>query len=82
MKFAKGTSGIKRYIALDIHKEYALVGGQNARQEWMTDSKRMITDIPMETYRSSPSEWSGLDIVAILGSLKMVAPSSKLTPCF
>ena len=34
MKFEKDTSGIQRYVALDIHKEYALVGGQNARQEW------------------------------------------------
>ncbi len=35
MKFEKDTSGIKRYIAFDIHKEYALAGGQNARQEWV-----------------------------------------------
>jgi hypothetical protein len=27
MKFEKDTSGIKRYVAFDIHKEYALVGG-------------------------------------------------------
>ena len=35
MKFEKDTRGIKRYMALDIHKEYALVGGQNAQQEWV-----------------------------------------------
>jgi len=48
----------------------------------MTVNKRLITDMPIEINRSSSSEWSGSEIVAILGSLKMVAPSSKLTPCF
>ncbi len=41
MKFPKDTSGIERYIAFDIHKEYALAGGQNARQEWVLPPKRV-----------------------------------------
>lgn len=41
MKFEKDTSGIERYIALDIHKEYVLVGGQNARQEWVMQARRV-----------------------------------------
>jgi len=41
MKFAKDTRGIERYIAMDIHKEYVLVGGQNARQEWMLRPQRV-----------------------------------------
>lgn len=41
MKFAKDTSGIQRYVAFDIHKEYALVGGQNARQEWTLQPRRV-----------------------------------------
>ena len=40
MKFEKDTSGIKRYIGFDIHKEYALVGGQNAQQEWVLAPRR------------------------------------------
>ena len=35
MKGIEGTSQIERYIALDIHKEYVLAGGQNAKQEWV-----------------------------------------------
>ena len=36
MKFPKDTRGIERYIAMDTFgKEYLLVGGQNARQEWV-----------------------------------------------
>ena len=41
MKFKKDTSGIKRYIAFDIHKEYALVGGQNAQQAWVLQPRRI-----------------------------------------
>ena len=54
MKFEKDTSGIKRYIAFDIHKEYALVGGQNARQEWMMAPQR----IGMEKLR----EWADANL--------------------
>lgn len=50
MKFEKDTRGIKRYIAFDIHKEYALVGGQNAQQEWVMAPRR----IGMEKLR----EWA------------------------
>ncbi|MBI3168941.1 MAG: IS110 family transposase [Chloroflexi bacterium] len=41
MKFPKDTSGIERYIALDIHKEYTLAGGQNAHQEWVMQPRRV-----------------------------------------
>jgi hypothetical protein len=50
MKFAKDTSGIQRYIGFDIHKEYALVGGQNAQQDWVMQPRR----IGMEKLR----EWA------------------------
>jgi hypothetical protein len=50
MKFAKDTSGIERYIGFDIHKEYALVGGQNAQQEWVMTPRR----VRMEKFR----EWA------------------------
>lgn len=44
MRFEKDTSGITRYIALDIHKEYALIGGQNARQEWLLAPRRVAME--------------------------------------
>jgi transposase len=50
MRFKKETSGITRYIAIDIHKEYALVGGQDVRQEWVMQPRR----IGMEKFR----EWA------------------------
>jgi hypothetical protein len=41
MNFEKDTRGIQRYIGFDIHKEYALVGGQNARQDWVMTPRRV-----------------------------------------
>ena len=32
---------IQRYIALDIHKEYVLAGGMNAKQEWVLPPRRI-----------------------------------------
>jgi len=54
MKFKKDTRGIKRYIAFDIHKEYALVGGQNVQQEWVMIPRR----IGMEKLR----EWAATNL--------------------
>jgi transposase len=56
MKFAKDTSGIERYIAIDIHKEYALVGRQNARQDWVMQPRR----IGIEKLR----EWAAVNLRA------------------
>lgn len=85
MKFKKDASGITRYIAFDIHKEYALVGGQNARQEWMLQPRR----VGMEKFRewaaanlragdaavieTTTNVWDVYDIVAPLVSYAVVA---------
>jgi len=85
MKFEKDTSGIKRYIGFDIHKEYALVGGQNARQEWVMQPRR----VGLEKFRewaqanlrpgdaaiieTTTNVWDIYDIVAPLVSYAVVA---------
>lgn len=72
MRFEKDTSGITRYIALDIHKEYALIGGQNARQEWLLAPRR----VAMEKLR----DWA----VANLrkgDAVVTLAPALRLVQC-
>ena len=85
MKFEKDTSGIERYIGFDIHKEYALVGGQNARQEWVMQPRR----VGLEKFRewaqanlrlgdaaiieTTTNVWDVYDIVAPLVSYAVVA---------
>jgi transposase len=41
MKGTQNTIGTERYLALDIHKEYVLAGGMNARQEWVLQPRRV-----------------------------------------
>ena len=85
MKFEKDTSGIKRYVAFDIHKEYALAGGQNAQQEWVMQPRR----VSMEKFRewaqanlrpgdaaiieTTTNVWDVYDVVAPLVSYAVVA---------
>ena len=74
-----------RYIALDIHKEYVLAGGQNAAQEWVMQPRR----ISMERFRewaianlregdavvleTTTNVWDLYDIIAPLASRTVVA---------
>jgi len=54
MKGMEDTRQIERYIALDIHKEYVLAGGQNGKQEWVVPPYR----ISMVKFR----EWASANL--------------------
>lgn len=54
MKGTEDTRKIDRYIALDIHKEYVLAGGQTAGQEWVLPPRR----ISMAKFR----EWAAANL--------------------
>lgn len=41
MEEEKDTRGYERYVALDIHKEYVMAGGQNVKQEWVMPVRRI-----------------------------------------
>jgi transposase len=85
MKGTEDTSQIERYIALDIHKEYVLAGGMNAKQEWVLPSRR----ISMAKFRewatanlyagdavvleTTTNVWDIYDIVALLVTRTVVA---------
>jgi transposase len=85
MKGTEDTSPIERYIALDIHKEYVLAGGQNAKQEWVMPPRQ----IKMAKFRewasanlhagdavvleTTTNVWDIYDIVAPLASRTVVA---------
>jgi transposase len=56
MKGTEDTRKIDRYIALDIHKEYVLAGGQNAKQEWVLPPRQ----ISMTKFR----EWATANLHA------------------
>jgi transposase len=48
MKRITNARPILRYVALDIHKEYIMVGGMNREQEWVIQPRR----VEMERFRT------------------------------
>ncbi len=44
MKRSQNTRGYKRYLAMDIHREYILVGGQDEDQEWVLHPRRVSVE--------------------------------------
>src|SRR5574342_158717 len=85
MKGTEDTRQIERYIAVDIHKEYVLAGGMNAKQEWALPPHR----ISMAKFRewasanlhegdavvieTTTNVWDLYDIVAPLATRTVVA---------
>ncbi len=41
MKTFPETIPYERYIAIDLHKEYVMVGGKNEQQEWTLRPRRV-----------------------------------------
>lgn len=85
MEEEKNTRGYERFVALDIHKEYVLAGGQNAGQEWVMVPRRISMVKFPEWARANLHEgdavvletttnvWDIYDIVAPLASRTVVA---------
>ena len=81
---------ITRYIALDLHKHYLMVGGQNRNQEWVLKPRK----VPMPRFRqwavqnlqpgdavvleTTGNTWDIYDIVAPLVTKTVVAHAGKV----
>jgi len=84
------TIPIERYIALDLHKQYVMVGGQNRDQEWVLRPRRVL----MPRFRAWAAQnlkvgdavviettgntWDIYDIVAPLVTKTVVAHAGKV----
>jgi transposase len=85
MKGSEESRGLKRYIALDIHKEYVLVGGQNGAQEWVMPPRRIgiepfrawaqknLMDTDEVVLETTTNVWDLYDIVSPLVTRTRVA---------
>ena len=84
------TIPIRRYIALDLHKHYIMVGGQNRNQEWVLRPRRVLMPrfgawaaqnlkagdaVVIET---TGNTWDIYDIVAPLVTKTVVAHAGKV----
>jgi len=90
MKKGQDTRGYERYMALDIHREYILVGAWNEEQDWVLTPRRVSTEkfpewakknirtgdiVVLET---TTNVWTTYDIVAPLASRVLVANAAEV----
>lgn len=90
MKKGQDTRGYERYMALDIHREYILVGGWNEEKEWVLTPRRVSIEKFPEWAKKNirPGEiivletttnvWVVYDIVAPLASRVLVANAAEV----
>jgi transposase len=90
MNKGQNTRGYARYIACDIHREYVLVGGQNADQEWVLTPRRVgVEKFPawakknirpgdIVVLETTTNVWTIYDIVAPLASRVLVANAAEV----
>ncbi len=90
MKQTQNTRGYERYFAIDTHREYHLVGGQNEDQEWVVNPRRVsIEKFPewaQKNFRAgdiviletTTNVWDTYDIVAPLAGRVLVANAAAV----
>jgi len=90
MKKGQDTRGYQRYMALDIHREYILLGAWNEEKDWVLTPRRVSTEkfpewakkniragdiVVLET---TTNVWATYDIVASLASRVLVANAAEV----
>jgi len=90
MKKGQNTRGYERYMALDIHREYLLVGAQNEEQDWVLTPRRVsiekfsewakknIRSGDIVVLETTTNVWTIYDIVAPLASRTLVANAAEV----
>lgn len=90
MKKGQDTRGYERYLAVDIHREYLLVGGWNEKKEWVLTPRRVsiekfsewakknIRQGDIVVLETTTNVWTIYDIVAPLASRVLVANATEV----
>ena len=90
MKKVQNTRGYERYMAMDIHREYILVGAWNEEKEWILTpcrvsmarfpewAKKNIGEGDIVVLETTTNVWATYDIVAPLASRVLVANAAEV----
>ncbi len=90
MNKGQNTRGYERYMALDLHREYLMVGAQNEEQEWVLAPRRVgIEKFPewaqknirkgdIVVLETTTNVWAIYDIVAPLAGRVLVANAAEV----
>ena len=90
MKISSNARPILRYVALDIHKEYIMVGGMNREQEWVIQPRRVemerfgtwaegnLREGDAVVLEATTNVWDIYDVVSPLVSRTVVAHAAAV----
>lgn len=90
MKKGQNTRGYERYMALDIHREYILVGAWNEEKDWVLTPRRVsiekfgewakknIRQGDIVVLETTTNVWTIYDVVAPLASRVLVANAAEV----
>jgi len=90
MKKVQNTRGYERYMAMDIHREYILVGAWNEEKAWVLMprrvsierfpewAKRNIGERDIVVLETTTNVWANYDIVVPLASRVLVANAAEV----
>ena len=90
MKTEREAIPIERYIAIDIHKHYVLLGGMNAQKEWVVRTRKVrmsrFSEWALKNLRttdavvieSTSNAWEIYDLIAPLVAKIVVANPLKV----
>jgi transposase len=90
MKKVQNTRGYERYMAMDIHREYILVGAWNEEKDWVLTPRRVsIERFPewakknirkgdIVVLETTTNVWATYDIVAPLAGRVLVANAAEV----
>ena len=90
MKKVQNTRGYERYMAMDIHREYILVGAWNEEKDWVLTPRRVSIERFSEWVKKNIGEgdivvletttnvWATYDIVVPLASRVLVANAAEV----
>ena len=90
MKKVQDTRGYERYMAMDIHREYILVGAWNEEKDWVLTPRRVSIERFSEWAKKNVGEgdivvletttnvWATYDIVEPLASRVLVANAAEV----
>ena len=90
MKKVQNTRGYERYLALDIHREYILVGAWNEEKDWVLMPRRVSIERFSEwtkknirkgdivVLETTTNVWATYDIVVPLASRVLVANAAEV----
>jgi len=90
MKKVQNTRGYERYMAMDIHREYILVGAWNEEKDWVLTPRRVsierfpewakknIREGDIVVLETTTNVWATYDIVVPLASRVLVANAAEV----